>query len=78
MQAKKLLGGAALRRQHGLASYKQMKVLQRFGVEKTNVSRANAGKAMDYLKSVHFRTPNVDAATLTGLVSHQRQPGEEG
>jgi len=40
---------AAVRRQHGLATFKQMKLLQKYGVTKTNVTFEKASEAISYI-----------------------------
>ena len=60
-QATKLIGTAAKRRQVGLASFKQMRLLARHGVTRTNVTKREACAAIDYLASRGWgRDPSFD------------------
>lgn len=64
-QATKLMGTLILRRQHGLASLKQTKLLQKYGVTNVNISFAAARAAIDYLaKNQWGKGPNYDPAQL--------------
>lgn len=73
-QAMKLMGSAVGRSQHGLCTFKQLKVLQRYGIDQRNVSFAKAKNIIDALSANGWRQlPPAQMRTLMG-----RQPGEEG
>lgn len=64
-QAKKLLASCHLRAQRGLASYKQLKILRKHGVDKINVSFKKASSAIEYISRSGWRP---DPTTLQSLL----------
>ncbi|MEE9220001.1 MAG: DEAD/DEAH box helicase [candidate division NC10 bacterium] len=77
--ASRLMGTLQKRQKLGLATPKQLKVLQQYGVNQADITKPGAGKGMTYLKSIGYgkRSP-IDRTTLMRLVTGERQPGEEG
>ncbi len=62
----------------GLATYKQMRQLQKFGINDKRVKYEAAKKAMDYISSKEWgRNGAVDPKELRTIIEHRRQPGEE-
>jgi superfamily II DNA or RNA helicase len=76
--ASKLLDSLFKRADLGLASPRQLKQLQRFGITDINVSRARASEAMGYISSTGWgKKQTVDPATLQAIIHRRRQPGDE-
>jgi superfamily II DNA or RNA helicase len=74
-EAKRLQGTVFMRRQQGLADYKQLKKLQRYGVNKINLSYGRASAAIDLID----RTPGpVNTLRLNEVVYGRREMGEDG
>lgn len=69
-----------MKRRHseGLCTYKQAKWLQRYGVDGKDVSFANATAALDYIFACRKRADQVDGARLDGIITRQREPGDDG
>lgn len=66
--AKKFIGTQILRKQKGLASYRILKQLQRFGVTRTNVSQRAGLAAMEYLKGRGWGKMWVDPDKLNRIL----------
>ncbi|MDX2253262.1 MAG: DEAD/DEAH box helicase family protein [Nitrospira sp.] len=77
-EATKLIGTAVLRRQKGLATFKQLKALKGFGIDRSNISFERASAAMNYLVEKGFgRRGPVSVDALEAILNHKRQPGED-
>lgn len=87
-QADKLLAESIRRTRGGLASFRQLKLLQRYGVTDTSITKQRAHAAIGYLESVGWghkmvQTPfgeakgRVDPRELQRILRN-RQPGEDG
>lgn len=78
-EASKLLNSIFKRRELGLASMKQLKVLQRAGMTDINITFENASRGIDYLKRNDWgRSSDFSPAELHRIVGSRREPGEEG
>lgn len=66
--ASKLLAAIIKRRELGLASYKQLAVLSKFGVAEQRIHFTNATRAIDYLASVDWSRPRVDSRRLLDIL----------
>lgn len=75
-QANKLLSNARMRKQRGLTSYKQIKFLQRYGIDARRMYRATAGRVFDAIKANGWK--GLDPAVLSQIVGRGRTVGEEG
>lgn len=73
--ASKLIGRAILRRQKGLASYKQMRTLSRYGVDAQRMYLSTASKIIDAIAANGWR--DIGAAEVSRIVN-ARQVGEDG
>jgi superfamily II DNA or RNA helicase len=73
-QASRLIGTVFSRREKGLASFKQLKTLQKYGITKINVGFTRASAIIDAIAQNGWRAPS--AGQLDALM--QRTPGEEG
>lgn len=67
--ASKLLGTCIMRRQKGLATYKQVRTLEKHGVQALNWTFAHASETIDAIVRNGWRLP-------AGMATTQRQPGE--
>lgn len=79
--AQKLIATANKRKQLGLATYKQLRCLEPFGIASPNLSLYRASAALNYISSKHWGRNNldpVDPKVLERIVHYQRQPGEDG
>lgn len=77
--ASRMIGAVMKRQDLGLATPKQLKILQQYGVNQLDVSFAGAGRGMTYLNSTGWgKRTAIDRSTLMRLVTGERQPGEEG
>lgn len=65
------------RRSKGLASYKQLKQLQRFGMTDRTVTAARASEALSYIDSYHWAKNKIEPARLFEICHAVRQPGED-
>jgi hypothetical protein len=62
----------------GLATYKQMRQLQKFGITDKRVKFDRAKAAMDYIAQKGWgKQGEVDPLTLRSIIEHRRQPGED-
>lgn len=78
-EAQRLIAAVSKRRQLGLASYKQLRLLSRYGITDSNLSLTRATAAINYIQAQGWgRTGDVDPQVLDRLVHKQREPGEEG
>jgi len=69
MAATKLMGAMIVRRKKDLATYKQLKVLQKWGVGRTNMSFKRASSLIDYLASTGWgKKKFVDPLTIAKLL----------
>jgi superfamily II DNA or RNA helicase len=73
-QASKLISTAIVRREHGLCTFGQMKVLGKYGIDAVGLSFDRARSLMDAIAGNNWRPlqPQVLASMLA------RQPGEDG
>ncbi len=78
MAAHKLLDELALRQRKGLATYKQCRQLEKFGIMAKEVSFERARQGLDYIAGQGWGRRGLDPAKLTRIVFAERQPGEEG
>jgi len=62
------------RREKGLATLPQVRVLSKRGVNATNATFARAREAMDHLAASGWRAP---AADLQAIIDRSREPGED-
>jgi superfamily II DNA or RNA helicase len=60
----------------GLASYKQLRMLMRFGVGDPKLTKTKASEAISYIMSAGYK--NVDPQRLSSIVQRKREPGDEG
>ncbi len=74
-QATKLIGTAIMRRKAGLASYKQVRTLSRYGLDGKRMYFNTASKLIDAIASNGWRA--VDQATVNNIIG-SREPGEDG
>jgi superfamily II DNA or RNA helicase len=72
--ANKLVAESIKRIRGGLASFKQLRLLQRYGIADRNVTKARASEAIDYLATKNWRP---EQSELRRII-HNRQIGEEG
>lgn len=81
-EAVRFIQDARKRRAAGLASYKQCKLLSKYGVMTTaKLTFDRAGAAINYIKQKDWgrnRLNPVDPKLLDRILHHVRQPGEEG
>jgi hypothetical protein len=71
--ASRLIGTAIRRRELGLASYKQLRTLQKYGIDAINVSFPKASKLIDAISANGWR-PLAPAAVAEAM---ERQPGDD-
>lgn len=76
-EASKMLANVFKRRELGLASFKQLRVLQKHGIQRTNLSFERASEAIEYLAQSGWGR-DTDQAVLYNIVERARVPGEEG
>jgi superfamily II DNA or RNA helicase len=74
--ASKLIGTAIARRQKNLASFGQLKTLQRAGINEINISFSRASQVIDALASNGWKP--LPFQKLDAILHRQRQPGEDG
>lgn len=70
----RLMKAVSKRRQLGLATYRQLAVLQRYGVQEINVSFKGASKAMDLLAKRGWRRGAISPEELKGILRSGRGP----
>ena len=64
-----MMGSCKTREKHGLANFRQIRILKEVGVKKTNISEANAAKAIRYLKERQMgRTGYINPDRLATLL----------
>lgn len=73
-QASKLIGTAISRREHGLCTFKQMAILQRYGIDASNIGFDRASDIITALAGNGWRP--LAPAHLAQLM--ERRPGEDG
>ena len=73
--ASKLIGAAIARRQKNLASFGQLKTLQRAGINEINISFSRASQVIDALASNGWKP--LPFQKLDAILHRQRQPGED-
>lgn len=66
------------RRSAGLANYKQLRQLQRFGVNDRNVTFERASEVIDYIAKCGWNPQRVDPVKLSAILHRGRDAGEEG
>lgn len=76
--AKRFLDAQYARREAHLCTYKQLQQLQRFGVTDVNIPFDRAKAALNYIQSKGWGRQPVDPVLLNRIISHRREPGEEG
>lgn len=76
--AGKLMGECIRRGEANLASFGQLRTLQKFGVVEKEIGRQRASEALDYLASTGWGRNGVDPARLDAILRSQREPGEDG
>jgi superfamily II DNA or RNA helicase len=78
-EASVMLAASAKRREKGLASYKQLEHLKRFGVGSKELTAARASQALDYIASCGWKTKSINPQRLNAIVgSGPREPGSDG
>ena len=77
-QAGKLLDDLFQRRKNGLATYKQMRILRKWGITQGTVTFTQASEAISYLKTNEWGKKVIDTGRLDSILHRQREPGEEG
>lgn len=75
--ASRLLDEMQQRWSKNLATYKQVRQLEKFGVSARNVSFERARGALDYIASTGWGRSGIDARKLYQLCHGERQPGED-
>lgn len=76
--ASKLFEAMGKRREKGLATLNQLKILSRHGITDDKLSFKKAGEAMEYLaKRGWGKTGKIDPQALLDIVYRQRQPGDD-
>ncbi len=75
-QAKRLLDNVFVRRQKGLASYKQVRVLGKYQVDAVHMKNATAGRVIDAIATNGWKALSREA--LQAIVRRPRDVGEEG
>ncbi|MGW8177579.1 MAG: DEAD/DEAH box helicase [bacterium] len=74
-EAKKLQNNIWVRQQRGLAGFRQLRILKKYGVSKINISRARANAAITYIEDSGWRP---DQRKLNAIVFDRRMAGEDG
>lgn len=75
-EASKLISTAKVRRDHGLCTFKQMRLLQQNGVTDIQVGFEKATEALDYIFKTRREGGKPDPAQLDAIIHRQREPGE--
>ncbi len=75
--AGKLLSTAATRRTLDLATFKQLKALQRNGVTDVNISFKKANDVLNYIFGQRRTGAAVDPSAVDGILHRQRESGED-
>jgi superfamily II DNA or RNA helicase len=73
-QAHKLLDACFARAKIGLARYKQVKLIERYGIQAINLSMDKAGEVIDAIKSAGWKRPS--AEVVDRIINRERQAGE--
>jgi superfamily II DNA or RNA helicase len=74
-QATRLIGTAIMRRKAGLATYRQIKTLSRYGLDAKRMYMTTASRMIDAIAANGWRA--VDQATVNQIIG-SREPGEDG
>jgi superfamily II DNA or RNA helicase len=74
--ASKLISTAFIRRDKHLATFSQLKTLQRYGINEINISFARAHDLLDALAANRWKP--LPFPQLDSLMHRERQPGEDG
>lgn len=72
-QASKLIGTMISRREHDLASFKQLRTLQRYGITKINIGFRRASQVIDAIAANGWK--NLQPERIDALLA--REPGDE-
>jgi hypothetical protein len=75
-QASKLIGTCVKRRELGLCTFKQVVVLERYGVPAINLSFSRASEMMDAVKKAGWKRPPQDV--YERIAGRERTAGEDG
>jgi len=75
-QASRLIGRCIERSKHGLARFKQVALLEKYGIPAIDLRMSQASKLIDAVKNAGWRTPPREV--VRGIIGASRQPGEEG
>lgn len=75
--ANKLITAAKARQQRGLATYKQLRALQKFGVTDINISISRASQTLDYIFGECRAKRRPDPATIQQMLHRKRDAGDE-
>lgn len=78
VSAQKLVATTQKRRQLGLATYKQLRVLAQYGVCEPNLTFTRAGAALNYISSTGWGRQRPIDPKILNKVAGRREPGEEG
>jgi superfamily II DNA or RNA helicase len=76
-EASRLISTAKVRRDHGLCTFKQMRLLQQNGVTDIQVGFEKATEALDYIFKTRREGGKPDPAQLDAIIHRQREPGED-
>lgn len=74
-EASKLIGTAIMRKQRGLATYRQIKALSRYSIDAQRMYMSTASKLMDAISANGWQA--IPQSEITRIVE-SRQPGEDG
>lgn len=75
-QANKLLSNARMRKQRGLASFKQIRFLNRYGIDGRRMYRSTASRLYEAISGNGFKA--LDPERVKEVVGRGREPGEDG
>jgi type I site-specific restriction endonuclease len=75
--ASKLIAASKVRRDRGLCTFKQLRLLQQNGVTDINVGFAKASEALDYIIGERRAGRKPDPLQVDTIIHRMRQPGED-
>lgn len=76
-EASKLIAASKVRRDKGLCTFKQLRILQQNGVTDINVGFSKAHDALDYIIGERRAGRKPEAAQIDSIIHRLREPGEE-
>ncbi len=74
-QASKLIGTAIMRRKAGLATYRQIRTLSRYGLDGKRMYMSTASSLIDAIAENQWRA--IDQASVNRIIG-SREPGQDG